>query len=79
MRRCSCLVLAIVLSLTTACLAETNNPCDQVDMAWLRTHSPIPQGEIVSKSNMGSLCEIILQFGNEYVPVFTGDDFIIAG
>ena len=79
MRRCICLVLTIILGLISFCFAETHNPCDQVDMNWLRTHSPIPQGEIVSKSDMGSLCEIILQFGNEYVPVFSGDDFIIAG
>ena len=79
MRRCICLVLVIVLGLISFCFAEVNNPCGKVDMAWLRTHSPIPQGEIVSKNNMGSLCEIILQFGNEYVPVFSGDDFIIAG
>ena len=79
MRKCICLVLTIVLGLISFCFAEENNPCDKVDMAWLRTHSPIPQGEIVSKNNMGSLCEIILQIGNEYVPVFSSDDFIIAG
>jgi thiol:disulfide interchange protein DsbC len=79
MRRCIGLVLAIVLGSISFCFAEVNNPCDKVDMAWLRTHSPIPQGEIVSKNNMGSLCEIILQFGTEYVPVYAGDDFIIAG
>lgn len=60
-------------------IADDQNPCANIDLAWLGRHSPIPPGRIVSKHAMGQLCEVILKLGNEYVPVFAGDDFIIAG
>ncbi len=73
------LTMAIMAIFLSTSFAEERNPCGNIDLAWLRTHSPIPPGRIVSKHNIGSLCEIILKLGNEYVPAFAGDDFIVAG
>lgn len=79
MRKRIILVMAVVMCLYSIAFAEERTPCGNIDLTWLRTHSPIPSGQIVSKQNFGSLCEIILKIGNEYVPVFAGEDFIIAG
>jgi thiol:disulfide interchange protein DsbC len=71
--------MAFMVIFFSTSFAQGKNPCDNIDLTWLKKHSPIPPGQMVSKHNLGSLCEIILKFGNEYVPVFAGDDFITAG
>ncbi len=71
--------IAILAILFSNGAADDQTPCANIDLAWRGRHSPIPPGRIASKQNMGSLCEIILKLGNEYVPVFAGEDFIIAG
>lgn len=74
------MIAAVVIAFIHATgFARESTPCRNIDLDWLRTHSPIPAGQIVSKQNMDSLCEIVLKIGNEYVPLFAGDDFIIAG
>jgi thiol:disulfide interchange protein DsbC len=74
------MIAAVVIAFIHATgFARENDPCGNIDLDWLRTHSPIPSGQIVSKQNMDPLCEIVLKIGNEYVPLFAGDDFIIAG
>ena len=71
--------LASVLMAFMIFTTHAADPCGFIDLSWLKTHSPIPPGNIVSKRSVGSLCEIILQIENEYVPLFAGQDFIIAG
>lgn len=79
MKKCVLFILMIMTGFFPAAFADEGNPCKNIDMGWLRTHSPIPSCSIASKVSVGSLCQLILKIGSEYVPVFAGDDFIIAG
>ena len=70
---------AVITLIHSIGFAREGDPCGNIDLDWLRKHSPIPAGRIVSKQNTDSLCEIVLKIGTEYVPLFAGGDFIIAG
>lgn len=79
MKKTIVLMIITMMASIPAAHALDRPQCSDIDMTWLRTHSPIPSGKIVSKQETGDLCEIILGFGNEFVPVYAGKDFIIAG
>lgn len=79
MKKAIALILIMMTSIIPAAHALDRPPCSDIDMTWLRTHTPIPSGKIVSKREMGDLCEVILAFGNDFAPVYAGKDFIIAG
>ncbi len=79
MKKCVLFILLIMAGFFPTAFADEGNPCKDIDMEWLRSHSPIPSCLIASKESIGSLCQVILKIGSEYVPVFAGDDFIIAG
>jgi len=70
----------LFLGMSTTGIASTSNPCSGVNIDFLRKHVPVPPAEIVSKRPTdGGLCEVILKINEEYVPVYTGSTFVIAG
>ncbi len=53
--------------------------CAGITMESIKKHVPVPQAEIVAKTDHFGICEVILQVGDEPVPLFVTGDFIIAG
>ena len=62
-------------------VCSAGNVCKGINISTLRKHVPIPPSQIVSERPVKGLCEIILKtkMGGEYVPVYAGKDFVIAG
>ena len=54
-------------------------PCKNIDLAWLKQHVTISKANIVSMQALDGLCEVILKIGTDYIPVYSGNTFIIAG
>jgi len=72
------------LGIVFMCLVYANageGPCGHIDVDWLKQHAPIPSAEIVSRHEVGEggLCEVILKTRGDYVPLYAGRDFFIAG
>lgn len=56
-----------------------DDPCYGKDVPWLRLHVPLPATEIMEETAVNGLCQIILKIQDEYVPVYAGEDFVLAG
>ena len=78
-----CVVIAVSITPLVAVSIEPSvteeNICDHIDVHWLRLHAAVPSCEIISKRQTGDLCEVILDVNGNYVPLYTGKDFFIAG
>ena len=53
--------------------------CDTVTIASMQTHVPIPPAVILSRHEVNGICEVILDINGQYVPVYAGKDYVIAG
>lgn len=63
----------------TAGADESPDICKEITLASMQTHVPIPPATIVSKQPVNGICEVILDINGQYVPVYAGKNFIIAG
>ncbi|MDY0362178.1 MAG: hypothetical protein RBR08_12055 [Desulforegulaceae bacterium] len=56
------------------------NVCGHITMEWLNEQAPIPApNKIILKKEQFGLCEIIISINGEFVPVYAGQNFILAG
>ncbi len=54
--------------------------CDHIDLHWLRRHAPVPpSSEIVSRRDVGGICEVVVKTNGDYLSLYAGIDFFIAG
>jgi thiol:disulfide interchange protein DsbC len=54
--------------------------CSHVDMDWLSLQAPLPENaKIVYKKDLGGVCEIVLSLDGDLVPLYAGEDFLLAG
>lgn len=58
---------------------NSNEPCKNIDLAWLNQHTTISKSQIVFRQPLDGLCEVIIKIGTDYIPVYAGKTFIIAG
>ena len=58
---------------------DSKDPCQNIDLNWLKNHVTIPKAQIVSRQDLDGLCEVILKIGTYYIPVYAGKTFIITG
>jgi thiol:disulfide interchange protein DsbC len=58
---------------------EPSNICKDMTLAAMQTHVPIPPATILSKQEINGICEVILDINGQYVPVYAGKNFVIAG
>lgn len=76
-------VLTIVVFIAgvsaSSTFAAKENPCDNVTIEWMQSHVPIPPAKIISKTPESGLCQVVLQIGQEFVPTYTGKNFVLAG
>lgn len=63
----------------TAGADESPDICKDITLVSMQTHVPIPPATIVSKQPVNGICEVILDINGQYVPVYAGKNFIIAG
>jgi len=71
-------ILLLLMVPAVSCIAGTFS-CKNVTIEALRNQVPIPSATIISKRDVNGLCEVILNINNEYVPVYAGADYVIAG
>ena len=71
------LLMTVFMFITSICFAK--KPCKGKDIDWLRKHIPIPVSTIESKKSVNGMCEIILKAGTQFIPVYAGKDFVLAG
>lgn len=69
----------ILFAITGHAFAADENPCDKINIEWMRAHVPIPPAEIVSKAPESGLCQVILKIRGEFVPTYAGENFVLAG
>ncbi|MCD6453677.1 MAG: thioredoxin fold domain-containing protein [Candidatus Aminicenantes bacterium] len=54
--------------------------CSEVTLSTVKKHIPnFPAAEIVSKVEVGGLCQLIVKAGGKYYPLYVGKDFVIIG
>jgi len=70
--------IALMLS-GVAFASDMANPCNAVTLGSLRQQVPIPPATILSKKAVAGMCEVILDIRGQYVPVYAGPDYVIAG
>lgn len=71
---------ALVLPLAfTPPARAAEDPCAGVNVDWMRKHVPLPPGKIVQKAQESGLCQIIYKVQNEFVAIYAGRDFLLAG
>ena len=63
----------------TARSDESPDICKDITLASMQTHVPIPPATIVSKQPVNGICEVILDINGQYVPVYAGKNYVIAG
>lgn len=78
------LVIAIAtFTLITSKKASSNEKgksvCTGITIESIQKHVPIPNGNIESMKEENGLCEIILNIGGQYVPIYANDQFVVAG
>lgn len=73
------LLTLIFIAFAGVAFAADENPCDNVTIEWMQAHVPIPPAEIITKTPESGLCQVVLKIGNEFVPTYTGKDFVLAG
>jgi len=62
-----------------AAAEETCNACKDITLSSMQQHVPIPPATILSQHEVNGICEVILDINGQYVPVYAGKNFIIAG
>jgi len=58
---------------------ESCDVCKEITLASMQAHVPIPPSKILSKHAVNGICEIILDINGQYVPVYAGKNYVIAG
>ena len=75
-------MIMLMTFLATNTGAETlpsGNICRDITLAAMQRHVPIPPATILSKQPVNGICEVILDINGQYVPVYVGREFVIAG
>ncbi|RPJ80579.1 MAG: hypothetical protein EHJ94_06175 [Deltaproteobacteria bacterium] len=70
---------AILCSPIIAQAEESGDVCMDITLETMQAHVPIPPSTILSKQEVNGVCEVILDINGQYVPVYAGKNFIIAG
>lgn len=76
------LVMALILFVTSfqQGMAQGKiDACQDITIRKLRTQVPIPPAIIVSKRGINGVCEVILDLRGQYVPLYAGKNYVIAG
>ena len=53
--------------------------CQGITIRKLRAQVPIPPAAILSKRRINGVCEVILDIRGQYVPLYAGTNYVIAG
>lgn len=72
----------LVLSLSTGIFVageSAPDPCSAVNETAIRIHLPLKDFTIESKQRRHGLCEVILRVKGRLIPVYAGENFMIAG
>ena len=69
----------MLLSFLTATPCLAGDFCQNVTLDQLNEQVPIPPATIISKREVNDMCEVILNINGQYVPVYAGKDYVIAG
>ncbi len=78
--RVKIMVLGIIGILGMAVTSFAGTICTHVDMDWISKQVPLPpDARIVLKQEQGPLCEVVLAIDGSLVPVYTGQNFLLAG
>ena len=73
-------IAAVMLFLPIISQADqSGQACKDITLAVMQTHVPIPPASILSRQEVNGVCEVILDINGQYVPVYAGKNFIIAG
>jgi len=70
---------ALLVWVGVAFASDMADPCSAITLASLRQQVPIPPATILSKKAVAGMCEVILDIRGQYVPVYAGPDYVIAG
>ena len=73
------LTIIIFFSFNTYAEESKDSACKDITLASLQTHVPIPPATILSKQSVNGICEVILDINGQYVPVYAGKSYVIAG
>ncbi|OPL12127.1 MAG: hypothetical protein AVO38_03605 [delta proteobacterium ML8_D] len=77
--------LAMIILLTAKADAESiasmtsGRECRDITLSAMQQHVPIPPAAILSKNPVNGICEVILDINGQYVPIYAGKEFVIAG
>jgi thiol:disulfide interchange protein DsbC len=58
---------------------EPDSACKNITLVSMQQHVPIPPAIILAQHEVNGICEVILDINGQYVPVYAGKNFIIAG
>jgi thiol:disulfide interchange protein DsbC len=78
-------ILLVIISVVTLCVPiiaqaeKFGDVCKNITLEAMQAHVPIPPSTILSKQEVNGVCEVILDINGQYVPVYAGKSFIIAG
>lgn len=53
--------------------------CSGIDSKFIKKHLPVDNFKIVSKKPVRGMCEIIINFNDQLIPLYAGQDFILTG
>jgi thiol:disulfide interchange protein DsbC len=58
---------------------SADDPCSGVDNGFIRKHASVADFTIVSSRPVSGLCEVIINYRDQLVPLYAGKNFIISG
>ena len=73
------LTITLILFSRNVNAKEPDLACKDITLASMQKHVPIPPATILSQHEVNGICEVILDINGQYVPVYAGKNFIIAG
>lgn len=79
MKKIILLVLAFMVTAILAADEKKTDPCNAVNETAIRMHLPLQSFSIESKKSHAGLCEVIIRVKSRLIPLYAGDNYIIAG
>jgi thiol:disulfide interchange protein DsbC len=70
--------LMAVLFINTGTMSA-DDICSSIDGEFIKKHLPVQNFSIVSKKPVKGMCEIIINFNDQLIPLYAGSDFVLTG
>ncbi len=75
----SIIIALLAVTLFNRETMTAGDPCSGKEKEFIKKHLPIDDFSIVSRKPVRGMCEIIVNFNDQLIPLYAGSDFILTG